>query len=44
MAGKGHTKLGKKVQLELPTVSVRINFDSIRASVATPVKVFHIFP
>ena len=35
-------KVGKKVRLK-STVSIRIKFDSIRASVATPVKVFHIF-
>ena len=42
MAHRCHTKLGKKVRLK-PTVSIRINFDGIRATVATPVKVFH-FP
>ena len=43
MAGKCHKKPGKKVRSK-PTVSIRINFDSIRASVATPIKVFHISP
>ena len=38
-----HKKLGKKLRLN-PIVSIRIKFGSIRTSVVTPVKVFHIFP
>ena len=35
-------KLDKKLRL-IPLVSIRINSGSIRTSVATPVKIFHIF-
>ena len=39
---KCHTKFGKKLRLN-SVVSVRINFGSIRAIMATPLYVFHIF-
>ena len=43
LSGMCHKKSDKKLKLK-PIVSIRINFGTFKASVATPVKVFHTSP